>query len=48
MYKTENHDLRNKAHDKNVYILDIKQKTHKVLYMEECLYFNTRMYIFWI
>ena len=28
-----------KAHDKNVYILDIKQKTFKVLFMPECTYF---------
>ena len=31
MCKTENHCLINKAHYKNVYILDIKQKTFKVL-----------------
>ena len=39
MCKTENHCLINKAHYKNVYILDIKQKTFKVLQMAECKYF---------
>ena len=42
MYKTEDHYLIDKAHIKNVYILDVKQKTYKVLHMQECVNFGKK------